>query len=249
MSTINSGISDLIFSLANSKPTILPSAAKDWLDMNQKMICETVRGSDRFANLADKSECIHLVQQISGQQVSSTSYVLRRDVVFITVPQRFIVFTFVHLVDSDSEQKCVIISSFLTSVDMFFTCSILNKFRGTVTEWIGWDCLTTLERFRSTNETIWTFIKSIRKVGIPYCFKLSALDVYMQWPLQNDVAKSLQSILILDMFGICAQMAAVLSSPDTYRKFLACVGEKAQCLLDLLQLVRVFYIFMPATQM
>jgi hypothetical protein len=63
--------SNLIYALANTKPSISPSAGKDWLDANEKMIWDAVYSSEHWD---EKSECIWFIRQIFAQRVGSIHF-------------------------------------------------------------------------------------------------------------------------------------------------------------------------------
>jgi hypothetical protein len=106
--------------------------------------------------------------------------------------------------------------------------------------WITWDEITVLANYRVMGEILWDILRQVENLQFfPMCVKA---DIAFQWAKTQSTPscsrEELNQLLHLDFLATCAHLDIVMSDRSKYREFLARKDEEAQCLLNLLQMVR-----------
>ncbi|KAJ7792928.1 kinase-like domain-containing protein [Mycena olivaceomarginata] len=84
-------------------------------------------------------------------------------------------------------------------------------------EWVRWDALQSLANYRCAMETLFDVLKTMP-----------------DWP-KSSHAENIYQCLSQDVHVLHDQLLSIFQDPETYRNFLACRGDLAQKLVDLLQ--------------
>ncbi|KAJ7738889.1 kinase-like domain-containing protein [Mycena olivaceomarginata] len=93
----------------------------------------------------------------------------------------------------------------------------ITKIRDLMQEWVRWDALQSLANYRCAMETLFDVLKTMP-----------------DWP-KSSHAENIYQCLSQDVHVLHDQLLSIFQDPETYRNFLACRGDLAQKLVDLLQ--------------